>query len=308
MGLARLADAGRLGDLAATVLSVRVDAHDADLVSFGHYRPRLWRNYWHTHSFYEVCLVYAGHGSFRSGDHELGVSPGTVFLARPGDVHEIESSVEHPLGIAYWGFTLRARRRTTDQARGWWTGLIDPGGPLLSDATGSLPLLIEGLAAEAAQPRAGVSAVVGALATALVIETGRAFATPADLADDRPQRPDPDAALTTVMWQYMRDNLGRSLIVRDIAAQVHVSERHAQRIFHAQTGQSLQEALRQVRMEQAAHLLLDTGLPVHEIGHRCGYRDARAFSTAFGRHFGQTATSFRRTVATRQLTPYGRSG
>jgi len=300
--LARLAEANRLGDLAASTFSVQIEHLDADLVSFGHYRPSVWRNYVHTHSFYEVCLVYAGVGSYRNGDRTLSVVPGTVFVARPGDIHEIQSSVDCPLGLAFWGFTLRPRRRANGPARGWWTGLSDPYGALLSSDLGLLPLLLEGLAAEAARPRAGGMALVESLAAAMVIETGRAFAEPLDLTDDRRVAASPESALTARIWQYLRDNLSRPLIVRDIAAQVHLSERHAQRIFRGQTQLSLLTGLRQVRMEQAAHLLLETDEAINEVARHCGYADPRAFSTAFHRFYGQTATSFRHHAGTLQLT------
>jgi len=302
VSLTRLAEVNRLGDLAASTFSVRIEDLDADLVSFGHYFPSVWRNYLHTHSFYEVCLVYAGVGFYRNGDRTVEVVPGTVFLARPGDVHEIRSSADSPLGLAFWGFTLRPRRGANVPERGWWSGLSDPYGALLSSELGSLPFLLEGLAAEVTRPRAGGVALVESLAAAMVIETGRAFAEPRDLTDDRRVATDPESALTARIWQYMRDNVSRALIVRDIAAQVHLSERHAQRIFRRQTQLSLLTGLRKLRMEEAAHLLLETDHAINEVARHCGYADPRAFSTAFNRFYGQTATSFRHHAGTLQLT------
>ena len=35
---------------------MQVEGFGVDFVSWGHYRPSVWRNYWHSHSFYEVSV------------------------------------------------------------------------------------------------------------------------------------------------------------------------------------------------------------------------------------------------------------
>jgi len=141
--LADVATADRFVDLAGLLETCEVDGFRADFLSWGHYRPEYWRNYWHTHSFHEVCLAYSGEGRFNSGSALYDVTPGSVFLARPGDVHEIESSHSSPLGIAFWGFTFRPGSLEP----GWWSGLTRADGPVMSDRVGSLPELISALSA-----------------------------------------------------------------------------------------------------------------------------------------------------------------
>ena len=106
MTLQSVADADRFVDLAGLLESCEVDGFRADFLSWGHYRPEYWRNYWHSHSFHEVCLAYAGSGRFNNGSAEYDVQPGTVFLARPGDVHEIESSRVAPCQV--WNRSTRS--------------------------------------------------------------------------------------------------------------------------------------------------------------------------------------------------------
>jgi mannose-6-phosphate isomerase-like protein (cupin superfamily) len=96
--LAAVAAADRFVDLAGLLESSEVGDFRADFLSWGHHRPEYWRNYWYSHSFHEVCLAYAGSGRFNSGSVRYDVEPDSVFLARPGDVHEIESSRVDPLG------------------------------------------------------------------------------------------------------------------------------------------------------------------------------------------------------------------
>ncbi|GAB3765628.1 helix-turn-helix domain-containing protein [Microlunatus parietis] len=279
-----------------------VDTYASDFVSWGFYEPRYWRNYAHTHSFYEVCLAYSGRGTFTIDGELHQIETGSVFIARPGQVHEIISQRRDALGIAFWGFTLAPGRGSAPSRPGWWRGLLDPARPVLSYRLGRLPATIRALADEAEQPRSGQAGMLAGLGATLVIETARAFADEDDLAlATRPV--DRRSVAVAAMERYLLDNLARPLLVRDVAAVVHLSERHAERLFQSQTGESLMAALRRLRLERAARLLLESTNPVTEVARRSGYPEVRPFSTAFRRRYGQPPTLFRRTGGTFHLQP-----
>lgn len=301
MSLAAVEAAEKFVDLAGLLESCEVGGFRADFVSWGHYRPEYWRNYWHSHSFHEVCLAYSGEGRFNSGTAEYQVAEGDVFLARPGDVHEIESSHSSPLGIAFWGFTFRAISSSASPVPGpgggWWSGLTRPDGPVVSTAAGGLPAAIAALADEASKPRSGYNELLGAFGAALVLDTARAFALDEDLSVEPVVR-DRGSVVVEAMQRHLLDNLARPVTVREVAAAVHLSERHAERLFSAVTGASLMSTLRRLRLELAAQLLFDPALTVTEIARSCGYSDVRPFSTAFKRHYGRTPGDYRRTGGT----------
>jgi AraC-like DNA-binding protein len=296
LSLASVAAADRFVDLAGLLESCEVDGFRADFLSWGHYRPEYWRNYWHSHSFHEVCLAYSGEGRFNNGSVQYDVVPGSVFLARPGDIHEIESSRVSPLGIAFWGFTFRPAGAAPGED-GWWSGLTRSDGPVMSDRAGSLPSLISALATEAAMPVSGYTTALGALGATLVLETARAFALDDDLAVE-PVRRDRGPLVVDAMQRHLRDNLSRPITVRDVAAAAHLSERHAERLFTQQTGASIMSTLRRLRLELAAQLLMDHTLSITEIARACGYSDVRPFSTAFKRKYGRTPGDHRRSGGT----------
>lgn len=300
MSLERVASAARLVDLAGRLTRCTVDGFSVDFVSWGFYDQSVWRNYWHTHSFHEVCLAYAGEGRFEVGEDQYQVGAGSVFVARPGDLHQIIGSRTDPLGIAFWGFTLVPGRGATPTRPGWWSGLTRPERGCVSDRFGRLPDVVTTLAAEIGTPRSGRQATLRSLGAMLVVETARAFATDEDLAiESEPENRQP--ALVARMERYLRDNLSRPISVRDVAAEVHLSERHAERLFAAQAGESLMAALRRLRLERAAALLLDGEDSVTEIARRCGYPQPRPFITAFGRLYGQPPRAFRRNRGTLHL-------
>lgn len=297
MSLSSVAAADRFVDLAGLLESCEVDGFRADFVSWGHYRAEYWRNYWHSHSFHEVCLAYSGEGRFNVGSSEYAVGPGTLFLARPTDTHEIESSRSDPLGIAFWGFTFRPVSTALSSA-GWWSGLTRSDGPVVSTRTGGLPSTIARLAAEAAAPQSGYQATLAALGSALVIDTARAFALDDDLSVQATRSNSRERVLVEAMQRLLLDNLARPITVREVAAAVHLSERHAERLFRSVTGASLISTLRRLRLELAAQLLLDPSNTVTQVAHAAGYSDVRPFSTAFRRHYGTTPTVYRRTGGT----------
>ena len=292
MSLDLVAEATTFVDLTGLLPAGEVDGVGVDFLSWGFYGPHVWQNHPHTHSFHEVCLAYAGSGTFTAEGTEHPVTAGTVFLARPGEVHRIVSHPTDGLGIAFWGVALHSASTASEDAPGWAKGLLRPDRPRVSRALGSLPELVAALAREAGSPRAGLSAQVGALGGALVVETGRAFASAEQLAVDL----DPEARSTSsvaAMERFLADNLERPLTMTDLAAVVHLSARHASRLFTAATGESPMSALRRMRLERGAHLLLESDEPVAQIARRCGYPEVRPFITAFRRRHGQPPGAFR---------------
>jgi AraC-like DNA-binding protein len=295
LSLAAVGTAERFVDLWGLLEFCEVGDFRADFVSWGFYRTEYWRNYSHSHSFYEVCLAYSGEGRFTCGPAEYDVSAGDLFLARPGDVHEIESSRSSPLGIAFWGFTFRPR--SVVFGTGWWSGLNRADGPVMSRQLGGLPGVVTALAGEAAEPRSGYGEAVAALGAALVLDTARAFALDQDLSV-APVVRERGLVVVEAMQRHLLDNLARPVTVREVAAAVHLSERHAERLFRQVVGASMMSTLRRMRLGLAAQLLLERSRTITQIAHACGYSDVRPFSTAFKRHYGRTPGEFRRTGGT----------
>jgi AraC-like DNA-binding protein len=118
---------------------------------------------------------------------------------------------------------------------------------------------------------------------------------------DTVRQQDSASLLVNDIQRYLQDNYTRSISMRDIAAQVHLSERHTRRLFQQKTGQSIKSYLTGYRLRIAAQSLLDPQLSITDVAHACGYRDVRYFITLFRRHTGQTPAAFRRLGGTQFL-------
>ena len=87
-------------------VSLRVGHYRINALYWGYLGNKWWRNYLHTHSFFEVCYAVGGKGTFRTMEKDLPVKGGELFLAKPGDTHEIISARRTSLQIYFWAFTL----------------------------------------------------------------------------------------------------------------------------------------------------------------------------------------------------------
>ena len=84
---------------------------------------------------------------------------------------------------------------------------------------------------------------------------------------------------------YIRSLYMNPLRVEEIAAQLNLDRRYLSRIFKQKTGQTIQDFLISVRMEEAKRLL-SQGSTVEQAALLSGYEDACNFSKMFKRRFG----------------------
>lgn len=301
------AEQAHFTDLNKLPLAVELGNFRAEFLYWGFFEPEYWRNYLHIHSFFEICYAYQGHGIFRIHDREERVEAGQIFIAKPGEPHEIISSIDDPLGIYFWSYTLLPAPNADAQdhvtARSHVTPLDQNQRDLnrllqafsestgtISDQATTIAMTLDRLTIEVVHQRLGYLQQLQSLASSLLVETARAM-----LDDEIMGAPLPELTndVADKIVRYLHDNYYRPLQVRDVAAQLHMSERHTSRIFKQTMGISIQKYLVQYRLSIAKQRLLDQTQTISTIAHELGYGDARHFSTLFRTHTGMTPTEFR---------------
>ncbi len=271
-------------------IPVRIQTSDfmADILWWGMYENEWWRNYLHVHSFYEICYTFDGVGTFLCNNQRHDICAGDLFIARPGDYHEIVSSHHHPLGIYFWSYSLSIQSTQTDT-----TELLNAyinSTDSVSRNVGTIPQVFHLLADEVMRHEAGYIQSITALTTKLLLETARSV-TNISIQTNLPS--DIQSTVAREIIQYLKDNYHQPILIRDIAAQVHMSERHVSRLFLQSTGKTIKTYLTDLRLKKACHLLLQSSDPVGEVAQQIGYPDARYFSTLFRKQYGRTPTLFR---------------
>ncbi|THB81022.1 MAG: AraC family transcriptional regulator [Desulfobacteraceae bacterium] len=97
------------------------------------------------------------------------------------------------------------------------------------------------------------------------------------------------------VMNYVSQNLDRALTLEDLAGQAAFSRFHFHRIFHALTGETLNQFISRLRLQKASHLLTwSTRKSITEIGFECGFSSSQNFARSFKRQFGITPSAFRR--------------
>ncbi|MGI8827224.1 MAG: helix-turn-helix domain-containing protein [Chloroflexota bacterium] len=296
----------RFVDLSQLRLSPAAGSYTADMLSWGFIEPSRWRNYLHVHSFFEVCYAFAGRGTFRIGGADHEVRAGGTFVAKPGEPHEILSSDDNPLGIYFWAYTLALSsdgRTDAMDVDALFTAFTTSTRPV-SDHASTMQTTIELLTAEIVRKDAGYIQVIEGLVLKLLLDTGRAVVDP-PVSAELPPRPvqNPAELVVDRITMYLHDNCSRPVSVRDVAAQVHLSQRHTSRLFHAAMGVSIAEYLTALRMDIATRLLLERRLSIKEVAHATGHQDVRYFTTLFRRRMGLPPAAFRRQSGTQFIDP-----
>ena len=91
----------------------------------------------------------------------------------------------------------------------------------------------------------------------------------------------------------MEQNLSRPLATDEIALRINISKRQLERLFLADTGESLQKFYRKIRLSYALWLLQNTQRSITDIAQECGFADTAHFSRAFRSAFATRPTEYR---------------
>lgn len=99
--------------------------------------------------------------------------------------------------------------------------------------------------------------------------------------------------------QYLLDHIEQETSLEELSAAIGVSKFYLIRIFKAHFGTSPMEYLRGVRMQRACDLLLESNLPVKEIGRQLSYSSSYHFAQCFRQYAGCNPSVFRRSMRSR---------
>lgn len=116
------------------------------------------------------------------------------------------------------------------------------------------------------------------LLTAILVFIGRI----ADSSSRLESRQTPPPTITAT-FRYIDDHLSESLLLEDIAKQVHLNPVYLTRIFKSYTGMPIQQYIIEKRLTQAKKLLR-MGKPSIDVCFLCGFNNYSNFSRTFSKH------------------------
>ncbi|MBR0367254.1 MAG: helix-turn-helix domain-containing protein [Clostridia bacterium] len=105
------------------------------------------------------------------------------------------------------------------------------------------------------------------------------------------------------MLTYIQENASQNLQLSDLANKFYLSVGHVSRIFQHSLHTTFTNYLREVRLNNAYDLLLNTDQSVTEIAVNCGFGSTNRMIEVFSQKFGETPGKFRRHSQEREMLP-----
>ncbi|MFA7158800.1 MAG: GyrI-like domain-containing protein [Kiritimatiellia bacterium] len=93
---------------------------------------------------------------------------------------------------------------------------------------------------------------------------------------------------------FISQNLGRPLSLKEIAGRAFFSMFHFHRIFKAVAGETVSDFTRRLRLETAANWLVTNDDAITGIAMDCGFSSSQNLAKAFKRHFGMSPSAYRK--------------
>jgi AraC-like DNA-binding protein len=104
------------------------------------------------------------------------------------------------------------------------------------------------------------------------------------------------SGLALQLAEFINANLGASLAIPMLAAQVHLSTYHFARVFKRTTGVTPHQFIIHLRLAAAAQFLAWTALPIADIAYRTGFSSQSQLAKLFRRWMGLTPIEYRRST------------
>jgi AraC-like DNA-binding protein len=104
----------------------------------------------------------------------------------------------------------------------------------------------------------------------------------------------PSDGLLTRINQKCMPRLHEMVGIKALAKRLSISESHLRARFREETGTSLGQHIRRLRLQKAMGLLVQSELSITQVAERCGFETIFAFSRSFRRDCGMSAREYRR--------------
>lgn len=242
----------------------------------------------HTHDFCELVLVWRGNGLHMLNDRPYRITRGDLFYIRAQDRHAYASVNDLVLqNIIYCPdrFTLNLD----------WDSLIPglkdsrwiPHWRIGSSGMAHIKQIISQLENESHKDDPLANHMAELLFAQLAVSLKRYRYTTDNLAATRSE------TLLDKLLVALAGSLNRPFLLETFCEQEACGERTLRQQFRDQTGMTINQYLRQLRICHAQYLLQHTDRMISDIAMRCGFEDSNYFSVVFNREVGMTPGQWR---------------
>jgi AraC-like DNA-binding protein len=228
----------------------------------------------HLHPVYEAHVCLSGHARYQLAGTAFDIEPGMVLLHAPQVPHAWTTD-DDPWTILVAWFYIDPPPAVPIPTR--W--------PVWPDVLHEMVLLLADYEERLTGWQDRAIARLTAIASRILCLAEMNPITPRQLT--------PDDLRFEQIRAYLQQHLALPLQVADIARAACMSIRSLHRWFTRHTGQSLMRFLLDLRMQQAAQLLMRTSQPLAHIAEAVGIPEASYFNRRFRTYFHATPLQYR---------------
>lgn len=261
------------------------------------FMPQHFDNTEHKHSFFEACYVLTGHGSYWEDHKQYTLSPGTLFLSRPGVLHSIKSN--EGLSLSYVAFEpeMSACSDLYQQAFGL---LAKQGTPVIQENTVQPPgMLWSSIISLFHHDITYPPLVLQSNALSLILSILVAHGPKLHIDSvDTEMNNEEGAHIVRQAELFIKDNLSEPIPLQRVANNLHITSRHLTRLFSKYGHQSFVHYVQEQRVQKAKSLLLNSDLQIKQIATMCGFESVHYFTRVFTAKLGVSPARFRRSQFT----------
>jgi AraC family L-rhamnose operon transcriptional activator RhaR len=253
----------------------------------------------HAHDFIEIAYVSKGEGTHRIGSMQTECKSGDYFIINYNVPHEfictksemlIYNCIFRPEFIDYSMLGCKDFNNITSY---YLIGSLSPPSGLsllnmkFQDNDQILNLFLYMLDEYKTQ-KPGYVQIIRANLIELLVKTLRSYDTnkPSELLNK-------DHYIYNVVT-YISEHYSLTLPLDELAMMAFLSPAHFCRQFKKFTGMTVTEFTKKIRVEEAAHLLLNTDNKIMDIAEHVGYHDIKHFSKVFISFMGDSPSKYRK--------------
>lgn len=229
---------------------------------------------------FQIVYITSGTGVFEDKDSSRIITPGTLFLLRPGYWHTYHPNKDTGWTEYYIGFNGPTFRSEINRF------FSDRKGPVEFGLSATLVALFEQALFYSERQSSQTMSILQAIVIHMISLINYNLATK-KRNDDKL-----DAAISYVK-QYMANHLSEPNEVQALAEEQGMSYTWLRRMFRKNTGIAPAQYLQQLRIHMSMYLLRNTNAPIKNIAADSGFKTPEYFCAVFQEATGMTPKEYR---------------
>jgi AraC-like DNA-binding protein len=234
----------------------------------------------------ELWLVWAGKGRMQTRDAEYELRPGFCVWMRPGHIYDAQQDEEDRLGLTYIHFNFQDAALNKSHS---YPEFFEVGDINYVDSISRR--IVEIMRQHDALPE--LRSAAGLLLSGLLLDLVTKFRIEGKAELNPIARHHRELIQKTVRSIF--ETVESPLSVKELATKAGYSPAHFSSLFKKVTGQTVEAAIVQARIDKARQLLRQSDLSIGQVAEATGYRDVYFFSRQFKIKTGQTPSKYRAT-------------